>query len=295
MGGAYPDAMNALTAMPPDHAATVDPRLAQARQLLDADDHTLEALGAAVGLSPAHLQRRFRAAFGLSPAEYRAQRKLGTLKRELRRDGDQDAAVTRAVYEAGYGSPSRVYEAGAAKLGMLPAAYRRGGAGLQVRWAILATPLGQALIAATERGLCTIALGDDAAALEQGLRAEFPAADLQRVDEGSDEFLAPRVRQVADLLAGKAATLDVELIGTAFQHRVWQALMTIPRGATRSYAQLAESIGQPRATRAVARACGQNRVAVAVPCHRIIRGDGSLGGYRWGLPRKAALLESERS
>jgi AraC family transcriptional regulator of adaptative response/methylated-DNA-[protein]-cysteine methyltransferase len=284
--------MNASAALPAT-AVSLDPRLAQARQLLEAGDHTLEALGAAVGLSPTHLQRRFRAAFGLSPAEYRAQVKLGTLKRELRRDA-RDADVTRAVYEAGYGSPSRVYEAGAARLGMLPAAYRRGGAGLQIRWTVLATPLGQALIAATERGLCSIALGDDATALEAGLRAEFPAAELQRVEEGSDEFLAPRVRQVADLLAGKAARLDVELIGTAFQHRVWQALMKIPRGQTHSYAQLAQALGQPRATRAVARACGQNRLAVAVPCHRIVRGDGSLGGYRWGLPRKAALLASEQ-
>jgi AraC family transcriptional regulator of adaptative response/methylated-DNA-[protein]-cysteine methyltransferase len=284
--------MNASAALPAT-AVSLDPRLAQARQLLEAGDHTLEALGAAVGLSPTHLQRRFRAAFGLSPAEYRAQVKLGTLKRELRRDA-RDADVTRAVYEAGYGSPSRVYEAGAARLGMLPAAYRRGGAGLQIRWTVLATPLGQALIAATERGLCSIALGDDATALEAGLRAEFPAAELQRVEEGSDEFLAPRVRQVADLLAGKAARLDVELIGTAFQHRVWQALMKIPRGQTLSYAQLAQALGQPRATRAVARACGQNRLAVAVPCHRIVRGDGSLGGYRWGLPRKAALLASEQ-
>jgi AraC family transcriptional regulator of adaptative response/methylated-DNA-[protein]-cysteine methyltransferase len=284
--------MNASAALPAT-AVSLDPRLAQARQLLEAGDHTLDALGAAVGLSPTHLQRRFRAAFGLSPAEYRAQVKLGTLKRELRRDA-RDADVTRAVYEAGYGSPSRVYEAGAARLGMLPAAYRRGGAGLQIRWTVLATPLGQALIAATERGLCSIALGDDATALEAGLRAEFPAAELQRVEEGSDEFLAPRVRQVADLLAGKAARLDVELIGTAFQHRVWQALMKIPRGQTLSYAQLAQALGQPRATRAVARACGQNRLAVAVPCHRIVRGDGSLGGYRWGLPRKAALLASEQ-
>jgi AraC family transcriptional regulator of adaptative response/methylated-DNA-[protein]-cysteine methyltransferase len=279
--------MNAIATSPASTLATLDPRL-------DAGDHTLDALGTAVGLSPTHLQRRFRAAFGLSPAEYRAQKKLGSFKRELRREA-RDADVTRAVYEAGYGSPSRVYEGGAARLGMLPAAYRRGGAGLQVRWTILATPLGQALIAATERGLCTIALGDDAAALEAGLRAEFPAAELQRVEEGSDEFLAPRVRQVADLLAGKAAMLDVELIGTAFQHRVWQALMRIPRGQTMSYAQLAKAVGQPRATRAVARACGQNRLAVAVPCHRIVRGDGSLGGYRWGLPRKAALLESERT
>jgi len=276
-------------------AAALDPRLDQARRLLDSHDHTLDELGAAVGLSPSHLQRRFREAFGLSPAEYRAQRKLGALKRELRDVGHGGAGsdVTRAVYEAGYGSPSRVYQDGAARLGMLPAAYRRGGEGLQIRWTTLDTQLGCALVAATERGLCTIALGDDAAALEAGLRAEFPAAQLCRVEEGSDDFLAPRVRQVADLLAGRAGVLDVELIGTAFQHRVWQALMRIPPGQTMSYAQLARELGAPRATRAVASACARNRLAVVVPCHRIVRGDGSLGGYRWGLPRKAALLRGE--
>ena len=276
-------------------AAALDPRLYQARRLLDSDDHTLDELGAVVGLSPGHLQRRFRGAFGLSPAEYRAQVKLGALKRELRDVGRGGASsdVTRAVYEAGYGSPSRVYQDGAARLGMLPAAYRRGGEGLQIRWTSVDTQLGCALVAATERGLCTIALGDDAAALEAGLRAEFPAAQLCRVEEGSDDFLAPRVRQVADLLAGRAGVVDIELIGTAFQHRVWQALMRIPPGQTMSYAQLARDLGAPRATRAVASACARNRLAVVVPCHRIVRGDGSLGGYRWGLPRKATLLRGE--
>jgi AraC family transcriptional regulator of adaptative response/methylated-DNA-[protein]-cysteine methyltransferase len=280
-----------------DIAATVDPRLAEARRLLDADERTLDELGAAVGLSAGHLQRRFRDAFGLSPAEYRAQVKLGALKRELRKPsavGGAPGDVTRALYEAGYGSPSRVYEAGAARLGMLPAAYRRGGEGLQVHWTLIDTRLGIALVAATERGLCTIALGDDAGALEQGLRDEFPAAGLSRVEEGSDDFLAPRVAQVADLLAGRAGQLDIELIGTAFQHRVWQALMRIPTGQTMSYARLAQELGAPRATRAVASACARNRLAVVVPCHRIVRGDGSLGGYRWGLPRKAALLRSEQ-
>ncbi len=285
--------------------STLDPRLDQARRLLDGGDQTLDTLGAAVGLSPGHLQRRFRDAFGLSPAEYRAQVKLGALKRELRgstRGGIGKGAgkgarsdVTRALYEAGYGSPSRVYEDGAARLGMLPAAYRRGGAGLQIRWTTFTTQLGCALVAATERGLCTIALGDSAAALEAGLREEFPAAQLSRVEAGSDDFLAPRVRQVADLLAGRAGVLDIELIGTAFQHRVWQALMRIPPGQTLSYAQLAQELGAPRATRAVASACARNRLAVVVPCHRIVRGDGSLGGYRWGLPRKAALLRGEQS
>ena len=268
-----------------------DPRLQQARSLLDDGDYTLGALGAVVGLSPTHLQRRFRASFGLSPAEYRAQKKLASLKRELRGSGD----VTRAVYEAGYGSSSRVYEDGAARLGMLPAAYRRGGEGLQIHWTILDTALGQALVAATERGLCAIALGDDAQALQAELRAEFPNAQLVQVQDGRDDFLAPRVGQVARLLSGQSGALDIELIGTAFQQRVWQALMKIPRGQTRSYAQLAQSLGRPSAARAVARACAQNRLAVVVPCHRIIRGDGSLGGYRWGLPVKDDLLRRERA
>ncbi len=266
-----------------------DPRLEHARRLLDQDDLSLAELGRAVGLSPSHLQRRFRAAFGLSPAEYRGQRRLGTLKRELRAGSD----VTRAVYEAGYGSPSRVYEDGAARLGMPPMAYRRGGEGLHIRWSVVGTALGRALVAVTERGVCTVALGDDEAALEAGLREEFPRAQLERVDAGRDEFLAPRVRAVAEALAGRSARLPVELVGTAFQQRVWQALMRIPPGETRSYAGLAAELGLPRGARAVARACAGNRVAVLVPCHRVVRGDGSLGGYRWGLPRKRELLARE--
>jgi AraC family transcriptional regulator of adaptative response/methylated-DNA-[protein]-cysteine methyltransferase len=276
--------MNATAQLAPD------PRLEQARRLLDDGDHSLEALAAATGLGPTALQKRFRAAFGLSPAEYRAQKKLSALKRELRAPGD----VTRALYEAGYGSASRVYEDGAAKLGMLPGDYRRGGEGLEIRWTILDTELGQALVAATERGLCAIALGDDQAALEAELKREFPKASLRHVADGRDEFLAPRVREAARLLSGKDGQVDVELIGTAFQQRVWQALMKIPRGSTRSYAELAGELGIPRGARAIARACAQNRLAVVVPCHRIVRGDGSLGGYRWGLPRKEALLNSER-
>ena len=277
--------MNAIAS-----TAAPDPVLEHARRLLDEGDHGLEALAAATGLGATTLQKRFVAAYGLSPAEYRAQKKLAALRRELRAPGD----VTRALYEAGFGSASRVYEDGAAKLGMLPGDYRRGGEGLEIRWTILDTELGRALVAATERGLCAIALGDDAAALEAELAREFPKATLRHVADGRDEFLAPRVREVAKLLSGKAGKLDVELIGTAFQQRVWQALMKIPRGQTRSYAELAGELGLPRGARAIARACAQNRLAVVVPCHRIVRGDGSLGGYRWGLPRKEALLKSER-
>lgn len=268
-----------------------DPRLIRACRLLDEDDHSLEALGSVVGLSPTHLQRRFRASFGLSPAEYRAQVKLTALKRGLRDRGD----VTRALVDAGYGSPSRVYQDGAARLGMPPGVYRRGGDGMRIHWALIDTALGRALIAATERGICAVALGDDEGALEAELRGEFPKAALERVREGSDDFLAPRVRAVAEALRGLPARVSVELIGTAFQQRVWQALMRIPRGQTLSYAGLAQQLGQPNAARAVARACAQNRLAVVVPCHRVIRGDGSFGGYRWGLPRKRELLEQERS
>lgn len=269
--------------------ATPDRRLDHARRLLDQDDLGLAALGAAVGLSPGHLQRRFREQYGLSPAQYRAQRRLQTLKQNLR----AGQAVTQALYEAGYGSPSRVYEDGAARLGMAPLAYRRGGEGLQIRWSLVHTALGQALVAATERGICAVALGDDAAALERELREEFPRAQLQRVDSGRDDFLAPRLRAVADALVQKQGQVPVELIGTAFQQRVWAALMRIPVGETRSYSELAAELGAPRATRAVARACAGNRVAVLVPCHRVIRGDGTPGGYRWGIPRKQALLAAE--
>ena len=273
------------TAHPP-----IDPRLEQARRLLDQQDLGLAELADAVGLSATHLQRRFRQQFGLSPAEYRAQRRLSGLKAGLRAGHD----VTRALYDAGYGSPSRVYEHGAARLGMAPQAYRRGGEGLELRWSLVPTALGQALVAVTERGVCAVLLGEDAGALEADLRAEFPRATLQRVDAGRDEFLAPRVRAVAEALSERAGAVPVELIGTAFQQRVWEALMRIPAGETRSYAELADSLGMPRGARAVARACAGNRVAVLVPCHRVIRGDGSLGGYRWGLPRKQALLDSER-
>lgn len=266
-----------------------DPRLDQARRLLDAQDLGLAELASAVGLSATHLQRRFRQAFGLSPAEYRSQRRLAGLKQGLRAGQD----VTRALYEAGYGSPSRVYEHGAARLGMAPLAYRRGGEGMEIRWSISETALGLALVAVTARGVCAVLLGDDAGALEASLRAEFPRAQFERVDAGRDEFLAPRVRAVADALASRSGSVPVELVGTAFQRRVWEALMRIPPGQTRSYAELAESLGMPRGARAVARACAGNRVAVLVPCHRVIRGDGSLGGYRWGLPRKQALLEAE--
>jgi AraC family transcriptional regulator of adaptative response/methylated-DNA-[protein]-cysteine methyltransferase len=269
----------------------MDDRLERARQLLDAGEPGLEELARAVGISASHLQRKFSERYGLSPAEYLAQRKLGTLKSALRNGDD----VSAALYDAGYGSPSRVYEAGAARLGMTPARYRAGGEGETIRWSLVDTALGRALVAATQRGVCLVELGRDEASLEARLRSEFPRARLQRVDAGRDEFLGPRVRAVAARLAGERSDVAVDLIGTAFQKKVWDALMRIPSGETRSYAQLAAQLGQPDAARAVASACARNKVAIVVPCHRVIRGDGSPGGYRWGLPLKQQLLERERA
>ena len=276
--------------------ATTHDKLERARHLLDGEaaslaELSLPELARAVGLSASHLQRQFSARYGLSPAEYRAQRKLGALKSALR-DGD---AVSAALYDAGYGSPSRVYQDGAARLGMTPARYRVGGRGEHIRWSLVATALGTALVAATQRGICMIELGDDPEALAAGLRAEFPQALLQRVDAGRDDFLAPRLQAIAAVLAGKRAQVPVDLLGTAFQKKVWDALMKIPAGQTRSYADVALQLGAPAAARAVASACARNRVAVLVPCHRVIRGDGSLGGYRWGLPLKQQLLARERA
>ncbi len=278
------------------HNPAIDTRLQRVCELLDGGEPTLDELAHAVGISASHLQRKFTECFGLSPAEYLSQRKLGTLKSALREGND----VSAALYDAGYGSPSRVYESGAAKLGMTPARYRAGGAGETIHWSLVDTALGCALVAATQRGICMVEIcavdaGDAATALEAKLRAEFPHALLEYVDAGRDEFLAPRVHAVAARLAGQHSDIVMDLIGTAFQKKVWDALMKIPSGQTRSYADIATQLDQPSAARAVASACARNRVAVVVPCHRVIRGDGSLGGYRWGLPLKQELLRRERA
>lgn len=261
----------------------------QARDLLDSQSLSLTQLADRIGLSPAYLQKRFKQHFGMSPAEYLRQRKLGRFKTALRGGSD----VTSALYDVGFGSPSRIYEHSDTRLGMPPAVYGRGGQGMRISFSLLDTALGRSLIAATERGVCAIYLGDGDDALRGMLADEFPQASLSEVEDGRDEFLAPRVRAVADALAGKRASLRLELIGSAFQHQVWEALMRLPSGETFSYAELATRIGRSSATRAVASACGRNKLAVLVPCHRIVRGDGSLGGYRWGLPMKRQLLERE--
>jgi len=285
-----------MTAMPKSTDLQIDPLDRALALIADAADAPprLNELARAVGLSASHLQRAFRKRFGVSPAEYAQSLKLKNLKSALR----AAPRVTDAIYDAGYGSGSRVYEKTGQLLGMTPATYRRGAAGVALRYTTLKIPLGRLLIAATERGICSVALGDDDATLFAGLRQEFPKALIERVDAGRDEWLAAVVARVQAEIGG-AATIEaaplppVDIRATAFQWRVWQALQRIPRGSTRSYSDIAAAIGAPRSVRAVANACARNRLAVVVPCHRVIREDGSLGGYRWGIARKQDLLERE--
>jgi AraC family transcriptional regulator of adaptative response/methylated-DNA-[protein]-cysteine methyltransferase len=265
--------------------------VARARQLLDHANRgvTLAQLGRRVGLSPFHLQRLFKRATGLSPREYQRARRMQQVKSGLRQGND----VTTALYDAGFGSPSRLYQNASQPLGMTPGEYRRGGAGANISFAIARTSLGWLLAAATERGLCAVRFGENAVALERDLRGEFHAATL-----GRDEA---RMRRYLDsllaMIRGENTTVDLPLDvrATAFQRKVWEKLRQIPRGETRSYSQIARAMGRPRAVRAVARACAANPVALAVPCHRVVRKDGDRGGYRWGIERKEKLLDREQA
>ncbi len=262
----------------------------RARRLLDEAEGvlTLSELSKRVGVSPFHLQRLFKRATGLSPREYQAARRMQQVKHGLRKGDD----VTTALYDAGFGSPSRLYEKAGQQLGMTPGTYRRGGAGMTIRYAIAASPLGRVLVAATPLGLCAVRFGEAATELERGLREEFSAAAIHR----DDAALRPYLQPILASLRGENPTIDLPLDvrATAFQKKVWEALREIPPGETRSYAEVARTIGEPTAVRAVARACASNPVALAVPCHRVVRSDGELAGYRWGIERKKKLLEREK-
>lgn len=249
---------------------------------------TLAALAAEAGTSPHRVHRMFRGATGLTPRQYADALRVGKVKAGLRDGG----SVAAATYDAGYGSSSRLYERAAASFGMTPATYARGGAGVSIRFTVTPCALGRLLVAATEAGICAVRLGDSAAALEADLRREFPQARIRPDDPG----LQPWVQAIVDQIHGApAVSLPLDVRATAFQRRVWEALRAIPRGQTRSYSDVARGLGRPSATRAVANACAANPVAVVVPCHRVIREDGALGGYRWGLARKQALLKGEGS
>jgi AraC family transcriptional regulator of adaptative response/methylated-DNA-[protein]-cysteine methyltransferase len=248
---------------------------------------TLSELGRHCGLSPWHLQRMFKRVMGVTPRQYGDAHRLARLRSGLQ----QGDGVAAATYDAGFGSSSRVYERSDAALGMTPASYARGGKDARIAYALAESPLGRILVAATYRGVCFVSLGDDAASLEVALRREFPAAEIHR----DDRELGTAVAEILRNLAGRTPHIDLPLDvrATAFQRRVWEELRRIPVGQTRTYGEIARQIGQPKAQRAVGRACATNPVALVVPCHRIVRGDGAAGGYRWGAGRKQALLGRE--
>jgi AraC family transcriptional regulator of adaptative response/methylated-DNA-[protein]-cysteine methyltransferase len=249
---------------------------------------SLARLAATTGVGPHHLQRAFKRATGLSPKQYAETLRLARLRRGLH----AGAVVADAAFAAGYGSASHAHTRATRHLGMTPGVYRRGGAGMDLAFTITDSPLGRLLVAATERGLSALYLGDDDRRLERELAKEFPAARLRR-DDGA---LTSRVRPILDHLAGRLPALDLPLDvqATAFQWRVWQELRRIPRGEIRTYGEVARRIGRPSAARAVARACATNPVSIVIPCHRVVGQDGALTGYRWGVDRKRRILEGER-
>ncbi len=250
-------------------------------------DPALASVSTRAGVGAVYLRRLFRRALGITPRRYMQAHRVGRLKRHLR----SGASVTRALYDAGYPASNRLYESAPSTLGMTPATYRRGGRGISIRYGIVDCPLGKLLVGATDRGVCAIQLGDSSGQLEQSLRREYPNARITRAGTGVKEWLLA----ILDYLGGRERRLDlpVDIQATAFQIRVWRALQEIGYGETMSYSQVAREIGRPKAARAVGRACASNPVALIVPCHRVVRGDGSLGGYGWGVERKKALLAME--
>lgn len=247
----------------------------------------LDTISSQLGLSPFHFHRIFRAATGITPKAYFNAGRA----RRLRDQIDQGETVTSAIYGAGYGSSSRFYETSDARLGMTARTYRNGADGVAMRFAIGKCSLGSILVAATERGIAAVTLGDDPDLLLAGLQTQFPGADLVGADADFERLVATVVGLVEQ--PGRSVDLPLDIRGTAFQEQVWQALRQIPAGTTATYAEIAARIGRPASVRAVANACGANRIAVLIPCHRVVRTDGSGGGYRWGIDRKAALIQRE--
>ncbi len=253
------------------------------------DTVSLQDLGKAFHISPYHLQRTFKQLTGVSPRQYAASLRMEEFKAQVR--GGQ--RITDAIYAVGYGSSSRLYERSDEQLGMTPSTYRKKGKGMTIFYSVHPCPLGKLLVAVTERGICKISLGDSAEALTADMEVEFAQAERIRDDEGLGYWVGQIIAYLEDGQPQLDLPLDVR--ATAFQIKVWQQLQQIPVGETRSYGEIAAAIGQPKASRAVARACASNPVALAIPCHRIIRKDKSLGGYRWGIERKRAILKREQN
>jgi AraC family transcriptional regulator of adaptative response/methylated-DNA-[protein]-cysteine methyltransferase len=283
----------------PRRAAADDPQIDLVRRICHAiDEHgeepmTLKTLSTETGVSAPHLQRTFKSVMGITPRQYAESRRLSQFKSKVK----NGASVTDAMYDAGYGSSRGLYEKSSARLGMTPATYGRGGQGMRIIYTITGCPLGRVLVAATERGVCSVALGDSDSELSTALFAEYPNASIDSRDTLISPSLNLWLGKVLDHLNGKSPRVDLPLDvqATAFQWQVWEELQRIPLGATRSYQEIARAIGKPKAVRAVAGACAGNHLALIIPCHRVIREDKSLGGYKWGLRRKQELLERERA
>jgi AraC family transcriptional regulator, regulatory protein of adaptative response / methylated-DNA-[protein]-cysteine methyltransferase len=248
---------------------------------------TLNALSSSVGMSPHQLERAFRSVMGISPRQYADAQRMRRLKSKLKKGDD----VTTALYDAGFGSSSRLYERAPSQLGMTPATYRQGGTGMQIHYTIVGSPLGRLLVGATHRGISALYLGKEDTVLQTALRKEYPRAEISRDRNGLEGW----VEKILEHLRGREPNLDLptDVQATAFQRRVWEELRKIPYGTTRTYSQVARAIGKPKAIRAVARACATNPVSVVVPCHRVVRQDGDLAGYRWGVDLKQSLLKQE--
>lgn len=279
----------------PDRDATPHPdarRIAGLCRLIEGRDGSpsLQELARRAGMSRFHFQRRFKALTGMTPKTYAAGCRAERLQGALR----SSRSVTEAIYSAGYGSSAAFYQQADRWLGMTPSAVRAGGAGVAIRFVMERSSLGMVLVAATERGICAVALGDDAEGLTQELAHRFPRASRELGGPDMQALVAAVLRLIENP-AADAAALPLDIRGTAFQVRVWAALTRIPAGRTVSYAQLAAAVGSPNGARAVAAACASNHLAVVIPCHRVVRGDGALSGYRWGVARKRALLERERA
>src|SRR5436190_1442417 len=281
----------------PRQIRTADPRVELVRRICHAiDEHdeepqTLKTLSEETGVSAHHLQRTFKEVMGITPRQYTDSQRLKKFKTKVK----GGSSVTNAMYDAGYGSSRGLYERSAAQLGMTPATYGRGGRGMRIIYTTAGCSLGRLLVAATNRGVCSVALGDNDAALISALFAEYPNASVDSQDTSISPALNLWLNQVLELIAGKSPNVDLplDIQATAFQWQVWEELRRIPLGETRSYQEIAAAIQKPKAVRAVARACASNHTALVIPCHRVIREDKSLGGYRWGLKRKAQLLQRE--
>lgn len=277
----------------PREARGVDPQIQMAQRVCriieenDGEPITLAALSEQLGVSSFHLQRTFKSVMGITPRRYAETCRVNRFKQGVRKG----EAITNAIYDAGYGSSSRLYERASAQLGMTPATYGKGGRGAVINYATVETPLGHLLVAATNKGVCSVMLGDSGASLAAELLKEFPAARIQHDEKPLRSSLKAIVEHLKTRTPHIELPLDIQ--ATAFQRQVWEQLCAIPYGQTYSYSDVAKAIGQEKAVRAVARACATNPVALVIPCHRVIREDKSLGGYRWGLERKKRLLETE--